>query len=601
MLLAVSQNTYDRTLREAFLPRIGARLEERLRASQTDHVELIYDTLKAYLMLFGGRSFDRDALRAYLLADWQETLPAGTPAETQAALRRHLDRLLAGGEVGAPSNANSQLIARARSLVASVPPAQRAYQRIRQLDIASAAAPFSAESAGGPTSRRLFVRASGQALAQGIPALYTRSVFQQTLAEQTRDVLRQFARERAWVLGSGVPVAIDVDEQQALAAEVQRLYFADYVRRWDDYLADLRLAPAPTLGVSAEQATLLARPDSPLTALLRAAADQLSILPRADASADAAFARLDALRRYVAEPPGVEPLQPLLGTLAAHLTAVDDAARRQTVPPTSNVTRDLTAAAQHAPEPVRGMLVQLASTGASQAFSALREPLSRQVASELAPQCARLLGAQYPIVRNGNEELSREAFTRAFAAGGLIDSFFQRQLSPHVDTSVRPWAFRAGAGGAEALQPFERAQAIREAFFRDGGRQFGVRLEMRLLELESGIAEFVLDVDGQALRFKPGASAQQTLLWPGPADSGRVLLQLVPSTGPAGAGHTFQGPWALFRMLDHVRSDPGPTPDRWRLRFDVEGRKALFEVRASAALNPIARQELEQFQCPKRL
>jgi type VI secretion system protein ImpL len=247
------------------------------------------------------------------------------------------------------------------------------------------------------------------------------------------------------------------------------------------------------------------------------------------------------------------------------------------------------------------MLAQLATTGAAQAFAALREPLSRQLASELAPQCARLIGAQYPLSRNGSEELSREAFVRAFAAGGLIDGFFQRQLLPHVNTSTRPWTFRAGGGGAEALQPFERAQAIREAFFRDGGRQFGVRLEMRLLELEPGLAEFVLDVDGQVLRFKPGAGASQTLQWPGPADGGRVHLQLVPSAGAAGPGHAFQGPWALLRLLDRVRSEPGPTPERWRLLFDVEGRKARFEVRAHGALNPIARQELEQFQCPKKL
>jgi type VI secretion system protein ImpL len=263
--------------------------------------------------------------------------------------------------------------------------------------------------------------------------------------------------------------------------------------------------------------------------------------------------------------------------------------------------RELAAAAKEAPEPVRGMLAQLATSGARQEFAALREPLSRQVAGELAPQCIRLIGGRYPIARQGSEELSREAFARTFAAGGLLDGFFQSQLLPYVDTSSRPWSFRAGTGSAEALLPFQRARAIRDGFFRDGGRQFGMRLEMRLLELEPGVAEFVLDVDGQVLRFRPGASAAQTLQWPGPGDDGRVVLQLVPAGGAAGPRHTFQGPWALLRMLDRVRSEPGPTPDRWLLRFDVEGRKARFEVRTSGALNPIARQELEQFECPKKL
>jgi type VI secretion system protein ImpL len=600
MLRNAAHDSYERALREAFLPRIAARLEQRLRAGEREHVELIYDTLKAYLMLFSGRSFDRDALRASLLADWQETLPAGLRADQRTALRRHLDRLLAGGEVGAPSAADPQLIARSRALVASVAPALRAWQRVKQLELGTAAATFSAESVGGPAARRVFVRASGQALDDGIPALYSRAALQQTLHERTREVLRQLARERSWVLGTDAPPPSDV-EQQSLAAEVQRLHLAEYARRWDAYLGDLRLAPAPTLAASAEQAALLARPDSPLIALLRGAAHELSVASLDDVADGAASTRFDALRRYVAGPPGLDPLRTLLGSTAAHLTAVDDAARRRVALPASDVVRELAAAASAAPEPVRTWLGQLASTGTAQAFAALREPLSRQLADELAPQCARLIGGQYPLVRNASAELSRDAFVRTFASGGLIDAFFQRQLLPHVDTSTRPWSFRAVAGSAEALQPFQRAQAIREGFFRDGGRQFGVRLEMRLLELEPGIAEFVLDVDGQPLRFRPGSSAPQTLQWPGPADSGRVLLQLVPASGAAGPGHTFQGPWALLRLLDRVRSEPGPTPERWRLLFDVEGRKARFEVRANSALNPIARQELEQFECPKKL
>ncbi len=318
MLSAAAHDTYGRTLREAFLPRIAARLEERLRAGGRDHVELIYDTLKAYLMLFSGREFDRDALRAYLRADWEATLPAATSAAQHEALRRHLDRLLDSGEVGAPSAADPQLIAQARALVASVAPAQRALQRLKQMDFGGA--PFSVEAAGGATAARIFTRASGRPLNQGIPALYTRAAFEQGLPGRTQEVLRQFAREQPWVLGTEAPAA-DAAAQTALAAEVQRLVAAESRQRWQELFADLRLAPAPTLAASAEQASLLARTDSPLAALLRAAARELSVVPLAD----------DALPRYVAGPPGLDALQSQLGTLAAHLTAADDAARRQTI------------------------------------------------------------------------------------------------------------------------------------------------------------------------------------------------------------------------------------------------------------------------------
>jgi type VI protein secretion system component VasK len=50
-----------------------------------------------------------------------------------------------------------------------------------------------------------------------------------------------------------------------------------------------------------------------------------------------------------------------------------------------------------------------------------------------------------------------------------------------------------------------------------------------------------------------------------------------------------------------VRIEPGSTPQRTLLAFDVEGRRARFELRSSTgAVHPLVRQELERFQCPKQ-
>jgi type VI secretion system protein ImpL len=569
---AAAQDSYRRLLKEAFLPRIAARLEQRLRSGGQDHVELIYEALRAYLMLFSGKNFDRAALRAYLGAEWDGTLPATVTPEQRNALRRHLERLLAGGEVGAPTQADAKLIADARGLVAGVPLPVRAYSRLKQIDFGPEAAPFSAETAAGPTARRVFARASGRPLAQGVPALYSRAVHQRALRPRTLEVLRQFGLEAPWVLGGAGTGVLD---SQALVDEVERLYLADYERQWDGYIADLRLAAPATLSAGAELAQTLARPDSPLAALLRAIVREASIGPLA--------ARLDGLRGFV-DGLALGEMQALLAALGTHMSAVDDAVKRKTVPPSGDVMRPLTGAAQRAPEPVRAMLLPLASTSAAQVLAALREPLSRQLAGELAPACARVVGARYPFVRASREEVSRDEFEKAFAAGGLIDGFFQRHLAPYADA----------LGRSESLLPFQRAQAIRDAFFTDGGRRLGMRLELRLLELDPGVSEFVLDVDGQALRFKRDVKAPQTLQWPGNG-SGRVQLQLA-----GGSPYVFEGPWALLRMLDRVRVEPAG-PGRFQLVFDVEGRKARFEARSATPLNAAQREDLEQFQCPKRL
>lgn len=612
MLASAARDGYERLLKDAFLPRIAARLEERLRAGDRDHTERLYEDLKAYQMLFGGKNFDRAALRSFLSADWELSLPASVSATDRDALRRHLDRLLAGGEVGAPSQARPQIVADARRLIADVPLKQRVYGRLKQLDLGTEVAPFTLDSVAGPTARSVFVRASGQPLSHGVPGLYSRAVYQQSFRQRTQDVLRQLASEQSWVLGSSGANALEPAAQARMTADIEQLYTADYTRLWSAFINDLRLAPAPSLTASADQAQLLARVDSPLQAVLRGVVREVSVgTPAASAPArgddrliDPQF---DALRQFVAGPsPPLDATLALLGRLASYLSSVDDAAKRQTAPPASDVIRELAAAAQRAPEPVRGMLVQLAQTSSGQTFSTLRGPLGRQLADEVAAPCARATAGRYPLVRSSPEEVSREDFVKTFAAGGVLDGFYQRHLAPFVDTSARVWAFRrvdeARAEPGESLPQFQRAQAIRQAFFRDGGRSLGTSLEFRLLELDPAVKALALEIDGQAMRFGREQKNALSVQWPGPPGAARrVHLQMTPSAGGNPSDFVFEGPWALFRLFDRVRVEPGAAPDRAQLVFDVEGRTARFEVRSATPLNPLMRQELEQFQCPKRL
>jgi type VI secretion system protein ImpL len=576
---AAAHDAYRQLSSGAFLPRLAARLEQRLRADADGQVETLYEALKAYLMLFGGRGFDAAALRGYLLAEWESTLPASVDGARRDALRRHLDALLAGGETGAPSLADTALVAKARERVAGVALPQRVYHRLQQQDDGAF---FGIESLGGAAAPPTFVRASGQP--RGVPALYTRSA-QPALRTRAAEVLRQLAAERDWVLGAA-GVAAEPAPAPLLDA-VERLHAADRVRLWDAFIADLRFVPLPTLAARAELAQRLSRADSPLDALQAALARELP-----------GDAHYEPLRRH-AGAASADELRALFGKLAAHIVAVDDAIGRKAAPlPAGDAVRELAATASRMPPPLRTLLGDFAATSAGQLTAMVREPLSRQLAAEVGAPCARAVEARYPLQRDGRDEVSREDFARVFAAGGLIDGFYRRQLAAYVEAAGARAA--PSAGEALMLQPFQRAQALREALFAtEGGRALGLRLELRLLELDPGIGQFVLDIDGRALRFaRDNARQPQTLQWPGPG-AGRVQLQVAAPGAAPGAGYAFDGAWSLFRLLDRVRIEPAATADRVHLVFDVEGRKARFEARSHAALHPLRAFD-EPYSCPKR-
>ena len=100
-------------------------------------------------------------------------------------------------------------------------------------------------------------------------------------------------------------------------------------------------------------------------------------------------------------------------------------------------------------------------------------------------------------------------------------------------------------------------------------------------------------------RTSRDSRAPQTLQWPGPG-AGRVQLQATAPGAAGGAKYAFEGPWALLRLFDRVRIEPGASPGRAVLVFDVEGRKARLEASSAQGALAIALPELDQFQCPRR-
>jgi type VI secretion system protein ImpL len=152
-----------------------------------------------------------------------------------------------------------------------------------------------------------------------------------------------------------------------------------------------------------------------------------------------------------------------------------------------------------------------------------------------------------------------------------------------------------------ALVQFQRARVIRDVFFRGGARTPGMRLDFKPLEMDAAITNFILDVDGQLVKYSHGPQVPTPIQWPGPRGSSQVRLQISPPGAGGVSGQVFQGPWALFRMLDEAQIDPTVQPEKFVVMFNVDGRKAQFEVLTSSVQNPFRLRDIEQFECPGRL
>ncbi|RDI29474.1 type VI secretion system protein ImpL [Pseudacidovorax intermedius] len=647
---AAAQAAHQRALNEAFLPQLARRIEDQLRSAPRDNLEYLYEALKSYLMIHQPEHFDPEALKAWITLDWERTLDRGVPPERRKMLEDQLDLLIAQGPPRSPLPMDENLVRSTRGLLASYPPEQRIFSRLKRQRLGKDMPDFTVAQAAGPSAPLVFERPSGKPLTEGVPGLFTYDGYHQRFQNAVVLVTGQLAAEDPWVLGqekSAADRARDAAALGQLTDRVRRLYLEEYARLWQALLADVRLIRAGGLEKNIDIARIVSGVDSPLANFLRAVVKQTTLTPAKDdksavgkaaetvrntrkgleelfggSGSDAQRAvpvgksiesivddRFESLRRLVTPPaPGqpapIDDALKLFNEVYVYLTAVDTAVKSRSAPPPGDVAGKLKSDAGRLPDPVRSMIENLSSTGAAQARVAERGNLSQDL-RPVTEFCQRAIAGRYPFVESSNRDVLPEDFGQMFGPGGLMDDFFQKKLAQLVDTSRRPWRYKPiaeqGAISPAALQQFERADVIKQVFFRGGGRTPGMRLDFKPVEMDAGITSFSLDVDGQTVKYAHGPIVPMTVQWPGPRNTNQVRLTIAPPTSGGTSGQVTEGPWALFKMLDRGQLASGDGPEKFFITFQLDARRARFEVTTNSVQHPIRMKELREFSCPEGL
>lgn len=621
-LAAAADETYSRALNALLLPRILLRLEGQLRQNAANRA-YAYEALKVYLMLAGHGPMDRGLVRDWMGLDLMALYPAPADDPIRQDILAHLDALIAQPiRTAEPDRA---LVAQIRGLLAQMSAAERGYNILQQLPQVRTLAPFRVIDAAGPAASRVLTLTSGKPLSAGVPGLFTKAGYTDVVDSAIDAVSTDLAKEN-WVVGGAAPQAGD-----GLRHDIRQLYLNDYVRAWDGLLADIALVPMTSPAMVQQVAADLSGSTSPLRALYGAVAEQTRLAPPsptgaanqiAKATGNATLNRLGAVASQVAAiDPAPEqwvndhfaPLHAFVtGTGAIPGASLEDTLRNlnefytqlatggaalATQAGPGSAARSLQANAGRLPPSVAGVVERLVRAGSAAASGDLRSQLNQIWSSSVLPACKMITDGRYPVVRESRDETPLIDFARLFAPAGLIDGFFTANLKPYVDMGQRPWRWRSPDGvalgiPAAALLQFERAAMIRDAFFPMGASP-QVRFDLAPSRL-AGIGKAVLEIDGQAVTNDGLKNLPQRLQWPGPG-VGQARLTVEPAAGPL----TYDGAWALFRLLDAARL--AGSGDRVLLTVAVGGGTAEFELRPSSIIHPFRLPELSLFRCPMGL
>ncbi|MFO1272952.1 MAG: type VI secretion system membrane subunit TssM [Rubrivivax sp.] len=629
---AGAQLAYQRLLQKALAPRVARRLEERLRAVSKDNLEDAYEALKTYVMLHNPEHFDAATLRAWIASDW-DTQYARMAPEQRAQLDAHLDALLALGPPKAVLARDDALVASVRDMLVAFPLEYRVWSRIRRSYKAGEIPDFSVAGSAGPNAQQVFVRASGEPMNKGVPGLYTKAGYEKFVKPAIQKATAQLAQEETWVLGlKSDPARLkDIALGGPQIDKVKRLYFEEFIKTWDAFLADVKPMRLDSMERSIAVARILSDVDSPLAAFLRGVTEQTRLVP--PPAAPGALDKLkqagkDQITAITGGAPAGDPIERMVddhfasihrlvtGTpapidetlralkeLHAQLVAIDQAKKTGAPPPKGGAAGGAAkAAAGLLPAPAAAVLGTLADATLNEGVLADRKDAASDL-KQVTEFCLRAIAGRYPFASGSRADVLPDDFGQFFGAGGLMDDFFQRKLAPLVDTGGATWTYKPLADGSRPATPaaiadFQRAARIKDVFFRGGGKSPSMKIEIKLTELEPSLKELVLDVDGQVQKLTTGGPSI-TVNWP----AQRVATQVKLSTGLGDRGPLvlFDGPWALFRLFDRFEVLPSPVPERFSVVMNLDGKRARMDVIAASVFNPFQMREIKQFRCPAAL
>ena len=221
-----------------------------------------------------------------------------------------------------------------------------------------------------------------------------------------------------------------------------------------------------------------------------------------------------------------------------------------------------------------------------------------------ASLCKQAVIGRYPFTAEPPNGIPLDDFGRLFAPNGMINTFFNTQLRPFVDTSGATWKAQAVAGVAPPVSPatWRSSSAPRPSASCSSpvaGRRPACGSTSRRETLDRGAKQVTLELGGQVDQLRPWPAASQRRS-PGPGtgmDSARAGVRSAAVRRTARAvGERALG--VVPPVRSRARCKQAGSSDRYTLTFHVGDREASFEIRAGSVLNPFAPGMLHDFRCP---
>ena len=626
---------YSQALSQNYLPYVMNTLHSGLEHAvgessnnSMNNVENLYNWLSAYLMFNELKQMNITQVENLLDSNFAGTFQGNAALQNWLDVR--LNDLLQFGFSAQTLDQN--LIQKARRALWNSPVYMQAYLLLKINAIGSNQNSFAIAGQMSADSTEVFNNLN-QAT---VPAFFTKQGYDSIYEKQASDSLDQVAHQ-SWVLGSDYHVNYSDSDLKKYQAQMNSLYWTDYINVWDNALSQVNVASFQNLQQEIDVLSTLTQKDSPIVSILQVVKDNsdygnvvssdmsgagfsgkgsrgasLASHYASDATDNIVTNHYLPLIGLLQKSSQGEPIQNVITSLVAlqqYLQGIANssnpglsaytAATQIFAGQADKSLTTLAAEAAQAPMPLSRWLNQIVNNSYAVIFASANQYLSTQWQSQVYSYYHQALSGRFPF-SNSSSEVTIQDFTNFFKPGGVEDSFVKKYLSPFLTADSfghTEWSSVNNIPFSSNLaipQEVSAASIVRNTFFGSANGS----LNFTISPVNSS-GKVIIAYDGKSLTVDgddggPGVA----MMWP-PQNTDGSISVTYHRVFMSDETQNFFGPWGIFHLLQAshlVRSKYG---SQYQVTTKYDGMKVTFNLSANSVANPFDLKLLQHYSCPQ--
>jgi type VI secretion system protein ImpL len=608
----------------------------------------VYNYLKSYLLLGSERARYDTTEKKFLVSLFSEIFQSNyldmntfIPSAEKDSLRnmfgRHIDFFVAQLQDKDVYVLNNDLLLLnlVRNRVQYRPNAATVYSRIKQYGISIYPSETTLEQIiGGKFSP--VMKSSMK-----IPFVMTTDGWSAFMKSAIKDE-SQNPNKEDWVLGRQRVAAATAVSSEVMSREILNFYISDYKQTWLQFLQSIRYDNFSNVPMAANNLKVLSDPgNSPLTILLQHFAEEMKILqfiqPADSVSGDRFYSAIK-----------IDP--PLVSEINRYLNAVDissgGGSNLQGVVAQYDQLSGALESIKDSPDLIKDYAEKVLNQqtaefaaalqtlkGASYNLPALQnlflapvtltwqtiladagQYINSQWKIKVADIYNRNIANYYPFSESG-QDLPLQDFREFFKPDGVYWTFIDTELGKFINKdrlSAAKWEKEGLQVSEEFLKSLRKAQDITTTLFKGGNLGISYKLkpqlpDSRTVNNQKPIPEQVyLYIDGDEEAYKMGSPFWKDYSWPGTKGTPGARLNVSVRGYGTTETKSYEGEWALFRLLDEASVSSGGSASQYLLNWVFQRPGAYnilvtYQMNAASSKNPFTDNFFKSFKIPGKI